>query len=78
MTLIEMRNAAIVQQRLTDNKHTGVAFVVPGKWGSGKKCLLGRRGPKGDCVNDMGDRVLCMFDAELVREYLNRVIAGSK
>ena len=77
MNLNDIRRAAQRQLDLTQSAaNTVVTFVLPGKWGTGKKRLAGRRGPSGDCVSEMAGSVLVAFDAAQVIAFCDALDSG--
>jgi len=75
MTPEAMILAAKKQQDLTGRKDADVALVIPGKWpDGGTKRLAGMRGPRGRCVAEYEDAVLCLFKADAVIAFCSKYI----
>jgi hypothetical protein len=75
MTPESMILAAKNQQDRTGRKDAAVTFIIGGSWPTGgTKKLAGKIGPKGRCLVEYEDAVLCEFKADAVIAFCSKLI----
>lgn len=83
MTANDIRNECKRSIAFSDSlgiKNNGIQLFVPGSWPeTGRKKLAGRfGGPYGECVAELEDGCLCVFNPQEILDWLDKKQAEGK